>query len=72
MMERAEQIADALRVTEALRDQGWSAATVEVTRGGTYRVQVARDGATVARPAFSTGREKRKLCNTLTLKSSEG
>jgi hypothetical protein len=30
-LERAEQIADTLKVTAELREQGWSAATVEVT-----------------------------------------
>jgi hypothetical protein len=58
MMERAEQIADALKVTAELRAQGWAKATVEVTRGGTYRVQVEAEGDKVVRPAFGTGRGK--------------
>jgi hypothetical protein len=69
-LERAEQIADTLKVTAELREQGWSAATVEVTRGGTFRVQVARDGATVARPMLGTGRERR--ARTLQAKAGAG
>ena len=57
-MERADQIADALRVTAQLREQGWSEAAIEVTRGGTFRVTVKADGDKVARPVFSTGRGK--------------
>jgi hypothetical protein len=57
-LERAEQIASALRVTEALRLQGWAKASVEVTRGGTFRVEVEAEGDKVVRPAFGTGRGK--------------
>jgi hypothetical protein len=57
-LERAEQIADALRVTEALRIQGWAKATIEVTRGGTFRVEVEAEGDKVVRPQFGTGRGK--------------
>jgi hypothetical protein len=57
MTERAEQITDALRVTEALRTQGWAKATVEVTRGGTFRVEVEAEGDKVVRPQFGTGRK---------------
>lgn len=56
--ERAGQIADALKVTAELREQGWSKATVEVTRGGTFRVQVEAEGDKVVRPQFNTGRTK--------------
>jgi hypothetical protein len=56
-LERAEQISDALRVTEALRLQGWAKASVEVTRGGTFRVEVEAEGDKVVRPQFSTGRK---------------
>jgi hypothetical protein len=45
-------------VTAELRAQGWAKATVEVTRGGTYRVQVEAEGDKVVRPAFGTGRGK--------------
>jgi hypothetical protein len=54
--DRAEQIAETLKVTAELREQGWSEATVEVTRGGTYRVHVRAEGDKVGRPVFSTGR----------------
>jgi hypothetical protein len=57
-LERADQIAAALRVTEALRAQGWAKAMVEVTRGGTFRVEVEAEGDKVVRPAFGTGRGK--------------
>jgi hypothetical protein len=57
-LDRAEQIADALRVTEALRIQGWAKATIEVTRGGTFRVEVEAEGDKVVRPQFGTGRGK--------------
>jgi hypothetical protein len=55
---REAQIADAMKVTAELRLQGWGKATVEVTRGGTFRVQVEADGDRVARPVFGTGRGK--------------
>jgi hypothetical protein len=45
-LERADQIAAALRVTEALRAQGWAKAMVEVKA----------EGDKVVRPAFGTGR----------------
>jgi hypothetical protein len=57
-LERADQITDALRVTEALRLQGWAKASVEVSRGGTLRVEVEAEGDKVVRPAFGTGRGK--------------
>jgi hypothetical protein len=55
--DRAEQIAETLKVTASLREQGWSEATVEVTRGGTYRVHVRAEGDKVVRPQFATGRK---------------
>jgi hypothetical protein len=55
---REEQITDALRVTAALREQGWGKAFVEVTRGGTFKVHVEADADRVARPVFGTGRAK--------------
>jgi hypothetical protein len=58
MTDRAEQIADALKVTAELRDQGWAKATVEVTRGGTFKVHVEAEGDKVVRPQFGTGRGK--------------
>jgi hypothetical protein len=53
-----DRIAEALKVTAELREQGWARATVEVTRGGTFRVQVEAEGDKVVRPQFSTGRGK--------------
>jgi hypothetical protein len=55
---REEQITDALKVTAALREQGWAVAFVEVTRGGTFKVHAEANGDKVARPVFGTGRGK--------------
>jgi hypothetical protein len=55
--ERHQQIADTLAVTAELRAQGWAKARVEVTRGGTFRVEVEAEGDKVVRPAFGTGRK---------------
>jgi hypothetical protein len=55
---RETQIADAMKVTAELRAQGWGKATVEVTRGGTFKVHVEADADRIARPVFGTGRVK--------------
>jgi hypothetical protein len=36
---RAEQISEAVEVVGRLREQGWRRVSIEITRGGTYRVE---------------------------------
>lgn len=56
---RETQVDAALRALEKARGMGWSKVTIEVTRGGTLRIDAAdADGAKVARPQFSTGLRK--------------
>lgn len=55
--EAAAALRDPIKVLADLREQGWSEAAIEVTRGGTYRVTVKAEGDKVARPAFGTGRK---------------
>ena len=53
---RDEQIENALRVMREAREQGWGKVSIEVTRGGTLKVDAeAGEGAKVTRPQFGTG-----------------
>lgn len=48
---RDEQIENALRLMREAREQGWGKVTIEVTRGGTLRVDAEeKDGAKVEPP----------------------
>jgi hypothetical protein len=55
---REEQAVYTLCLIRELRADGWAEATVEVARGGTFRVHVKAEGDKVVRPAFGTGRGK--------------
>lgn len=54
---RDEQIDHAIRVLREAREQGWGKVAIEVTRGGTVRVDAEdREGAkVVSRTQFGTG-----------------
>lgn len=57
---RDEQMARAVALTEQLRDQGWTKASVSVSRGGTLRIDVEA-GESAARPAWGSGKHARTV-----------
>ena len=54
---RAQQIDDACRIAERLRDQGWRKVSIAITRGGTYRIEAEAGEGGPARHEFRTGRK---------------
>jgi len=55
---RDDQLADAIRVVrELLGDRDASKVRVEVTRGGTLKIDAEVEGDKVVRPAWGTGRK---------------
>lgn len=57
---RDDQIERAVALTERLRDQGWTKASVSVSRGGTLRIDV-ETGEGSAKTAWGSGKNARTV-----------